>query len=474
MGIKRRLFIYNTISVLLALAAMLAVSSITTHFIADNYQHQSLTPVSEEASHVQQLLQGDALRHHDWPALNEQLQAVGYNLQVSRQGAPVFSSLDPAQSRLYREACRDTQWGTAVPLIIQNPAGTMVGVEEDGYTVVSLSLPSTTFFLGSKRQPGEVAVLSMLISGAAAMVIIVLFSLFFTHRQVKKLLKPVDALAQAARRIEEGDFSQPVDYGGRNEFSAVCAAFNHMQEHLLAEQEKTAAYEQARTDLVAGISHDLRTPLTSVKGYIKGLRDGVAKTPEKQQTYLDIAYQKSCEMDVLLQRLFYFSKLETGNLPMFLRSGDLGDFVRHFAEEAAPELEQSGGTLEAHIFPAAHPVQLDQEQFFRVLNNLKDNALRYAQAESLCLTLTVWRQGDMECVRFADNGQGVSPDSLPHLFEQFWREDLARSSKNGEGSGLGLYIVKCIVEAHGGTIRTYNDQGLVFDIALPRQESEPT
>ena len=424
MGIKRRLFIYNTISVLLALAAMLAVSSITTHFIADNYQHQSLTPVSEEASHVQQLLQGDALRHHDWPALNEQLQAVGYNLQVSRQGAPVFSSLDPAQSRLYREACRDTQWGTAVPLIIQNPAGTMVGVEEDGYTVVSLSLPSTTFFLGSKRQPGEVAVLSMLISGAAAMVIIVLFSLFFTHRQVKKLLKPVDALAQAARRIEEGDFSQPVDYGGRNEFSAVCAAFNHMQEHLLAEQKKTAAYEQARTDLVAGISHDLRTPLTSVKGYIKGLRDGVAKTPEKQQTYLDIAYQKSCEMDVLLQRLFYFSKLETGNLPMFLQSGDLGDFVRHFAEEAALELEQSGGALETRIFPAPHPVRLDQEQFFRVLNNLKDNALRYAQAESLCLTLTVWRQGDMECVRFADNAAAWGFTSSSAL----WRHTGAASA----------------------------------------------
>ena len=332
----------------------------------------------------------------------------------------------------------------------------------------------TTLFLGTPRQPREIAVLSMLISGAVAMVVIVLFSLLFTSRQVKKLLKPVDALAQAARRVEEGDFSQPVDYGGRNEFSAVCAAFNHMQEHLLAEQEKTAAYERARTDLVAGISHDLRTPLTSVKGYIKGLRDGVANTPEKQGRYLDIAYQKSCEMDVLLQRLFYFSKLETGNLPMFLQPGDLGDFVGRFANEAAMELEQTGGRLETHIFPSAHPVQLDQEQFFRVLNNLKDNALRYAQADPLRLTLTVWRQGNMECVRFADNGKGVSEESLPHLFEQFWREDQARSSKNGEGSGLGLYIVKCIVEAHGGTVRAHHDNGLVFDIALPRQESEPT
>ena len=474
MGIKRHLFIYNTISVLVALVAMLVVSSVATHFIADNYQHQSLSSVSKEASQVQQLLQGDSLALHDWPQLNRQLQQLGFSLQVSKGDRPIFSSLDPAQSRLYREVGAHTQWGQSTPLIIQNPGGTMVGVVRDGYTIVSFSLPPTSFFLGSRRQPGEIAVLSMLNSGAVAIVIIVLFSLLFTSRQVKKLLEPVNALAQAARRVEEGDFSQTVDYGGRNEFSAVCAAFNHMQEHLLAEREKTAAYERARTDLVAGISHDLRTPLTSVKGYIKGLRDGVAQTPEKQARYLDVAYQKACEMDVLLQRLFYFSKLETGNLPMFLQPCDLGDFVRRFAHEAAVELEQVGGALEPHIFPYPHPVQLDPEQFFRVLNNLKDNALRYAQAQPLRLTITVWRQGNMECIRFADNGQGVSQKSLPHLFEQFWREDQARSSKNGEGSGLGLYIVKCIVEAHGGTIRAYNDQGLVFDIALPRQESEST
>ena len=472
MGIKRRLFVYNTISVLVALVAMLAVNSIATHFIAANYQHQFFSPVSEEASQAQQLLQGESMSRHDWPQLDRQLQEIGFSLHVSKGDKPIFSSLDPAQSRLYHDAGSRTRWDGSTPLIVQNPAGTMVGVVRDGYTVVSMSLPPTSLFLGSPRRPGEIAVLSMIISGAAAMVVIVLLSLLFTSRQVKKLLKPVDSLAQAARRVEEGDFSQTVDEGGHNELSAVFSAFNHMQEHLLAEQKKTAAYEQARTDLVSGISHDLRTPLTSVKGYIKGLRDGVAQTPEKRERYLDIAYQKACEMDVLLQRLFYFSKLETGNLPMLLQPDDLGEFIRRFAQEAALELEAEGGTLETHIFPAPHPVRLDREQFFRVLNNLKDNALRYAQASPLRLTITVWRQGDRECARFADNGRGVSPESLPHLFEQFWREDQARSSKNGEGSGLGLYIVKYIVEAHGGTVCARSDQGLVFDISLPRQEEE--
>lgn len=155
-----------------------------------------------------------------------------------------------------------------------------------------------------------------------------------------------------------------------------------------------AAYERARTDLVSGISHDLRTPLTSVKGYIKGLRDGVAQTPERQLQYLDIAYRKACDMDILLQRLFDFSRLETGNLPLFPEPADLGDFVSHFVQEAGQELEQEGGPGGSPHDPRRSPVSMDSEQIYRVLNNLKDNALRYAGANPLILTLTVWRQGD--------------------------------------------------------------------------------
>lgn len=284
--------------------------------------------------------------------------------------------------------------------------------------------------------------------------------------------RPEEALTRAAGRVEEGDYTQAIDYQGRDEFASVCAAFNRMQEHLLAEQEKNAAYERSRTDLVAGVSHDLRTPLTSVKGYIKGLRDGVAQTPERQRQYLDVAYRKACDMDVLLQRLFYFSRLETGNLPLFREEADLGGFAGRFVSEAGPEVEQAGGELRLNVSPGPHPVSIDSEQLYRVLNNLKDNALRYAGADRLTISLSVERQGEWEQLRFADNGRGVAEEALPHLFEQFWRADQARSSKNGEGTGLGLYIAKYIVEAHGGTIRAENDGGLVFTIRLPRKEEE--
>ena len=362
-----------------------------------------------------------------------------------------------AEAKAVLALCR--QYG--VPLIINDRLDVALASGADGVHVGIEDAPVSEI----RRQAGPDFII-----GATAIVAIVLLSMLSTHFQLKHILRPVNALTDAARRIEAGDYSQGVGYDGKNEFTSVCAAFEHMQRHLLLEREKNAAYEKARTDLVAGISHDLRTPLTSVKGYLKGLRDGVANTPEKQRQYLDIAYRKACDMDVLLQRLFYFSKLETGNLPLSPVAADLWRFVEGFVRDSAGELEQRGGAIRLKGVPTPHPVRIDTEQMYRVLTNLTENALRYAGSEALVLTLTLWRERDRERLRFADNGRGVSDEDLPHLFEQFWRGDQSRGGQSGEGSGLGLYIVKYIVEAHGGTITARNDGGLVFELALPCEE----
>ena len=403
MRIRRHLFLYNTISVLVALVAMLAVNGAVTQAIGQHYREQAEQMIWE---------------------------------------LPPDHRPEPGALWVERDGGRLELVGT-VPQAHPKEAG-------------------------PRRPQSEVLMLSLLLSGCAAIIAILLLNTLFTRYQLRKLLQPVDALAQAAGRVEAGDFTQPVEYQDRDEFSPVCAAFNRMQEHLLKEQERSAAYDQARTELVAGISHDLRTPLTSVKGYLKGLRDGVAQTPERQRQYLDIAYRRACDMDVLLQRLFYFSRLETGSLPLFLQSACLGEFAARFAAQAGPELEP--GRFQLNLSPGPHPVSLDEEQFYRVLSNLKDNALRYASARPLVITLTVERREGQECIRFADNGQGVPEEALPRLFDQFWRLDQARSAQNGEGTGLGLYIVKYIVEAHGGTIQAENDGGLAFTILLPRKE----
>ena len=466
---KRRIFITNTIVVVLALVALLLISSEVIRRVSDHYTSQAPPEEDPGAAQAAELLESweDS---GGWQELNLQLEALGYQLYAVRDGAEVFSSLSSLQSDLLRHGGIPASWPEGEAAEMWNGAALLVGIQSGGYTLVAMSRPDLPEFFGQQRPQAEASLLSLLIIGAAAILLIVSLSLISTHFQVKHIMRPVNALADAARRVEAGDYTRPVGYGGQDEFTAVCAAFEQMQRHLLEEREKNAAYERARTDLVAGISHDLRTPLTSVQGYLKGLRDGVASTEEKRAQYVDIAYRKACDMEVLLQRLFDFSRMETGSLPLSPVRADLGEFVRDYIRGTEGELAQRGGRFVLRGAPAPHPVRIDTGQMGRVLANLTDNALRYAGAEPLVLTLTVWRGGGTERLRFADNGRGVPEEQLPFLFEQFWRGDASRSGKNGEGSGLGLYIVRHIVEAHGGTVTAWNDGGLVFEISLPCEE----
>ena len=466
---KRRIFLYNAVVVTIALIGLLLVSGLVIRRVSDYYM-QRPPVVDGSAEQVQALLTDWIGSPTSWKDLDRQLRELDYALHVSLNGGEIYSSLSPIQSDLLRQLPPGNLWPTGEPAAVWMGSALVVAVRSGPYDILTMSEPDIPKFFGRQRLQTEAILLSVLIIGATAIVAIVLLSMLSTHFQLKHILRPVNALTDAARRIEAGDYSQGVGYDGKDEFTSVCAAFEHMQRHLLLEREKNAAYEKARTDLVAGISHDLRTPLTSVKGYLKGLRDGVANTPEKQRQYLDIAYRKACDMDVLLQRLFYFSKLETGNLPLSPVSADLWRFVEGFVRDSAGELEQRGGAIRLKGVPTPHPVRIDTEQMYRVLTNLTENALRYAGSEALVLTLTLWRERDREHLRFADNGRGVPDEDLPHLFEQFWRGDQSRGGQSGEGSGLGLYIVKYIVEAHGGTITARNDGGLVFELALPCEE----
>ena len=279
-----------------------------------------------------------------------------------------------------------------------------------------------------------------------------------------RLLEPLDNLTAAANRISAGDLSTPVLCEGQSELEAVADAFNDMQSHLQAEREKNAAYEKARTDLVAGISHDLRTPLTAVKGYIKGLRDGIANTPEKQTRYLEIAYRRACDMDALLHRLFLFSRMETGNLTLEKTEVDLEEVLSAFTEDFNREHDPAQARAVFDSSEERHTAQLDLEQMSRVFSNLTENAIKYAHRMPVCIRLSLRRDADGEHILFSDNGPGVPKKSLPLLFEEFWRGDEARSSK---GSGLGLYIVRYIVEAHGGRVQAYNQNGLTVEMIFP-------
>lgn len=302
------------------------------------------------------------------------------------------------------------------------------------------------------------------VDAALCILALIAVSHLFTKRLVRHIMQPLNALAEGTRRIRENDFSGPVSYQGDFEFEEVCGAFNDMQQSLLAEQEKNRKYEKARTDMIAGISHDLRTPLTAIRGTIKGLIDGVVKTEEQQQKFLHAAYKRTGEMDVLLNQLFYVSRLETGNMPLTLQMIDIPEFIENYVKGKRELLENEAIELTADTAQLTGSVYADPEQLVRVFDNLLENSIKYADVKPLKLSITLRKIKEKFEITFADNGVGVPAEKLPHIFEEFYRGDEARNGR--EGNGLGLYIVKYLIEAMGGSVRAENGNGLVVSMTL--------
>ena len=236
----------------------------------------------------------------------------------------------------------------------------------------------------------------------------------------------------------------------------------------MQEQEKNAKYEKARTEMIAGISHDLRTPLTAIRGTIKALLDGVVTQQEQQEKFLKTAYRRTEDMNVLLEQLFYVSKLETGNMPMHPQKMNLNLFLKKYIEEKRELLAEENINISGTLEEISDSIELDGEQLQRVLDNLLENSRKYAQVDDLKIAIDLKQTERAYNICFSDNGIGVPDENLKVIFEEFYRGDASRNQK--EGNGLGLYIVKCLVDAMGGKVTGRNENGLVIDIEIPKGE----
>lgn len=314
-------------------------------------------------------------------------------------------------------------------------------------------------------------ILLFLADGVICILALVGVSQVFTRNLTKHIMEPLDALDEGARRVQANDLTQDILYVGDAEFEEVCTTFNNMQGHILEEQEKNRRYEQARTDMIAGISHDLRTPLTAIKGSIKAMLDGVAATPQMQEKFLNAAYRRTGEMDVLLNQLFYLSKLETGNMPLEIREINLTEFLARYVTGKQEVLNTEVVELHAILQERAYFAMIDPEQMQRILDNLVENSVKYSEKSPVYVDISLKSEGEKLQLTVSDNGSGVDEEKLPHIFEEFYRADESRNKK--EGNGLGLYIVKYLIEAMKGTVRAYNANGLTIEMELPltRQEN---
>ncbi|MDD4716406.1 MAG: HAMP domain-containing sensor histidine kinase [Oscillospiraceae bacterium] len=312
--------------------------------------------------------------------------------------------------------------------------------------------------------------LSAVILIFAVFLSILLTNRFLTKFVFQKIERPLDILSNGVRQISEGNLEYRIEYGSQDEFAPVCADFNEMAARLKASVELLQQHEQSRKELLVGVSHDLRSPLTSIRAYVEGLLDGVAKTPEAQRGYLKTIKGKAEDIDRMLAKLFLFSKMELGEYPDHPELLRLDDEVQQLIRAVGAEYEEKGLILSADVLAPA-TVSADPDQLQRVLTNIMENSQKYKTKETGKLTISLREENGGHRLSLCDDGPGVSENALPHLFEVFYRSDPSRQNPN-RGSGLGLAIAANTVRRMNGTIEAKAGEhgGLEIVIWLPKAE----
>lgn len=297
--------------------------------------------------------------------------------------------------------------------------------------------------------------------GMALILTILFTNVYLTRELFSHISKPLDILVEGVERIRSGDLDHPICYSEPDEFKAACDAVDMMAAKLKASLEAEQRRQQSSKELIASMSHDLKSPLTSIRAYTEALLEGVADTPEAQKKYLGTIYTKESEMEHMVARLLEFSKLELSEYPTKAESFELKSELEHIVSDMSPEAEiDLSGVTEAQV-------TADREQLRRVAENIIGNSVKYCPERARIDISSQCADGFVR-IKFSDNGPGVPDEALPKLFDLFYRADPARVAP-GSGSGLGLSIVKRSVEQMGGHAFAEKGEngGLCIVIDLP-------
>ena len=305
--------------------------------------------------------------------------------------------------------------------------------------------------------------------------ILVFTSVILTAWIYKSIVTPIHHLQIATKKITEGNLDFEMPAGGEDEIGELCTDFEEMRRRLKESAEEKLEAEKQNKELISNISHDLKTPITAVKGYVEGIMDGVADTPEKQEKYIRTIYNKANDMERLINELTFYSKIDTNRIPYTFEKINVNDYFSDCVEELSIELEEQNIEL-AYFNYVDENVQViaDAEQIKRVINNIVSNSIKYIDKPKGYINIRVKDVGDFVQVEIEDNGKGIATRDLPLIFNRFYRTDASRNSSKG-GSGIGLSIVKKIIEDHGGKVwATSKEQtGTVMYFVLRKYQEVP-
>ena len=328
---------------------------------------------------------------------------------------------------------------------------------------VPLFLISLVFFGFMSMQPAEVATPQireflgeMLVSVILIMAMTCSFLMAWIYRSI---LTPIETLKKATRNIRDGNLDFEVEIGDDDEIGELCADFEEMRIRLKESTEEKVVFDSQNKELISNISHDLKTPITAVKGYVEGLLDGVADTPEKQKKYLRTIYNKANDMDRLINELTFYSKIDTNRIPYTFNKINVKEYFDDCFEDIGMEMSQQQISLsyDNKVAPDVMVIA-DAEQIKRVINNIVGNSVKYMDKPNKSIAIRVMDVGDFVQVEIEDNGRGIAAKDLPYIFDRFYRTDTSRNSSKG-GSGIGLSIVHKVMEDHGGKVWATSREG---------------
>lgn len=311
-----------------------------------------------------------------------------------------------------------------------------------------------------------------------ALVILIFTSVSVGLWIYRSVATPLVKLRKATQNIKDGNLDFVLDVEGTDEFAELCRDFEEMRRRLKESAEEKLVLDKENKELISNISHDLKTPITAVKGYVEGIMDGVADTPEKMDRYVRTIYNKTVEMDYLINELTFYSKIDTNRIPYTFSKLNVEDYFSDCAEEVGLELETRGIQLcYANYVDSDVQVIADGEQIRRVIHNIISNAIKYmdkGKGMKGIIQIRVKDVGDFVQVEIEDNGKGIAAKDLPYIFDRFYRTDVSRNSAKG-GSGIGLSIVRKILEDHGGKVwaTSREDIGTIMYFVLRKYQEVP-
>ena len=301
----------------------------------------------------------------------------------------------------------------------------------------------------------------MLILGAMILMIAGIALTLWVYRSI---LSPLNKLQEATKKIRDGNLDFTLDVDADDEIGQLCQDFEEMRIRLRENADEKIQDDKENKELISNISHDLKTPITAIKGYVEGIMDGVASSPERLDKYIRTIYNKANDMDRLIDELTFYSKIDTNKIPYAFTKINVAQYFRDCVEEVGVDMEARGIELGYFNYVDEDIVVIaDAEQMKRVINNIISNSVKYLDKKKGIINIRIKDVGDFIQVEIEDNGKGIAAKDLPNIFDRFYRTDSSRNSSQG-GSGIGLSIVRKIIEDHGGRIWATSKEGIGTEI----------